>query len=716
MIQATEFFIPGFCGMGLHFQMDGFRLIYVGIAVLMWAVSGVFSLEYMAHYEKRRRYYVFFWATFLATVGVFLSADFYTTFIFFEIMSFTSYVWVVFDERTESKKAAETYLAVAVIGGMVMLMGLFILYDMLGILRFGEIKEAAEQMLLADVSGAGKRRLYVAAGLLLFGFGAKAGCFPLHIWLPKAHPQAPAPASALLSGILTKAGIFGIVVISCILFWNDQRWGMLIALLGLITMFIGAMLALFSINLKRTLACSSISQIGFILTGIGMSCLLQAAGEDRGLAVRGAFLHMINHSLFKLVLFLCAAAVYMNLHQLDLNEIRGFGKRKPLLMFCFLMGALGIGGMPLWSGYVSKTLLHESIVEYGKAAAEISKAGVWEAGAGFMDGRGFGILVSPGFWHGAEWVFLVSGGMTVAYMMKLFVALFVDSHPTRQKEFDAMGGNGLGKNFHGMKKKEDWKNWSGKESYMKLSSGLALTIAAVLLPLFGVMPHKIMDVLAQMGQGFFGYTGYSHEVHYFSFENLKGGLISISIGILLYGVVVRRWMMGAEAWEREVFQSGGVTQGGQRNKKASREKRYLDRWPEWLDLENLFYRPVLQTVVPGVCGAVCDFVDRYVVSVPTTVFLAVSSVICRGMDQMADGVVRAGRETTHSQIPRAEEKRKKPMFGGFFESGKKVVCQMADRILRNGRLVEESFSFGLMLFAFGLCLTLGYLLFVFLMR
>ena len=137
MIQATEFFIPGFCGMGLHFQMDGFRLIYVGIAVLMWAVSDVFSLEYMAHYEKRRRYYVFFWATFLATVGVFLSADFYTTFIFFEIMSFTSYVWVVFDERTESKKSAETYVAVAVIGGMVMLMGLFILYDMLGTLQIG---------------------------------------------------------------------------------------------------------------------------------------------------------------------------------------------------------------------------------------------------------------------------------------------------------------------------------------------------------------------------------------------------------------------------------------------------------------------------------------------------------------------------------------------------------------------------------------------------
>ena len=121
--------IPGLCGQGLYFAVDGFRLVYLVIAAFMWGVSGIFSLEYMAHYGKRKRYYLFFWVTFLATAGVFLSADFMTTFIFFEIMSFTSYVWVAFDEKEESLRAAETYLAVAVIGGMVMLMGLFLLYD-----------------------------------------------------------------------------------------------------------------------------------------------------------------------------------------------------------------------------------------------------------------------------------------------------------------------------------------------------------------------------------------------------------------------------------------------------------------------------------------------------------------------------------------------------------------------------------------------------------
>lgn len=686
MRPVANLMIPGICGLGMCFQIDGFRLVYLGIAVLMWTVSGVFSLEYMAHYDKKRRYYCFFLATFFATVGVFLSADFYTTFIFFEIMSFTSYVWVAFDERRESLRAAETYLAVAVVGGMVMLMGLFLLYDLTGTLRFDELKKA-----VSGISEASRMRLYGACGLLLFGFGAKAGCFPLHIWLPKAHPVAPAPASALLSGILTKAGVFGIIVISCQLLKGDSAWGTLTACLGLLTMFLGALLALFSVNLKRTLACSSVSQIGFILTGIGMSGLLEAAGESSSLAVRGAFLHMVNHSLFKLVLFLCAAVVFMNLHQLNLNDIRGFGRRKPLLMFCFLMGALGIGGVPFWSGYVSKTLLHESIVEYSACAGALSVSGGpavpkalrWTAR----------IAGTVGFWRGAEWIFLVSGGMTVAYMLKLFVALFVDRHPRRQEEFDRLSA-----------------------SYMKPAGKGVLAGTAVLLPLLGMTGHQTMDKLADLGQGFFGQTEKAHPVAYFSPENLKGGLISIGIGVLLYVLVVRKWMMGET--ENKDNRADG---------KSAHDRSYLDRWPVWLDLEELVYRPILQVALPAVGGTVCSFVDRYVIAAPLNVFLAVSAVVCRAMDQMADILIRTARRTTHSQIPTVfpvgsvgggDDLRDKSAGGA--QTGRKrqekvilALGRIKEQIRRNGRLVEESFSFGLMLFAIGLCLTLGYLLMVF---
>lgn len=679
MTEVMEWVLPGICGMGLHLRLDGFRLVYSLIAVLMWGVSGAFSRQYMAHYKKKSRYYLFFWATFAATVGVFLSADLYTTFIFFEIMSFTSYVWVAFDEKPESLRAAETYLAVAVLGGMVMLMGLFLLHDVLGTLDMEQIGIEAGRVLAgektlshgADIHVAGgfvsaRAQLYTAGFLMLFGFGAKAGCFPLHIWLPKAHPVAPAPASALLSGILTKAGVFGIIILSCTMFTGDGNWGLLISLLGLVTMFLGALLAVFSVNLKRTLACSSISQIGFIMTGIGMSCLLAWTGEGNLLAVRGAFLHMVNHSLIKLVLFLCAGAVFMNLHQLDLNEIRGFGRKKPALFFCFLMGALGIGGIPLWNGYVSKTLLHESIVEY----THLLEEGVAVGELAGVSGTLLPLLTAPGFWKAAEWVFLFTGGMTVAYMVKLTVALFVDKNPKRQEEFDRMSSG-----------------------YMTVLSRTVLVGAAVILPVLGMLPYNTMNRIADMGQDFFRGSGHVHEVHYFTFTNLKGGLISIAIGAVLYAVVIRGLLMEPE-------------EGGTR--------RYVDRWPAWLDLENL-------------------------ISTVMTVFFALFSVFCRALDYLTDSVVVLMRRTVCRQLPepknRPETDRLAHILGrmvdrwvklrdGLFgkeDTGRVRVSAVYHMIEREKRvkhmtdLVEQSFSFGLMLFCIGLCMTLGYLLFVFYM-
>lgn len=637
MTNFGELLIPGFCGFGLHLELNGFSLVYVLIAVLMWSVSGVFSLEYMAHYKKKSRYYLFFWLTFFATIGVFLSADLYTTFIFFEIMSFTSYVWVAFDEKKESLRAAETYLAVAVIGGMVMLMGLFLLYNYVGTLEIGKLHEAVAAF-------EDKEKLYVPALLMLFGFGAKAGCFPLHIWLPKAHPVAPAPASALLSGILTKTGIFGIIVISSRIFGGDWYWGFLIAGLGTITMFLGALLAVFSINLKKTLACSSVSQIGFILVGVGMYSLLSAAGENPALADRGAFLHMVNHSLFKLVLFLCAGAVYMNLHKLDLNEIRGFGRNKKVLKFCFLMGAIGIAGVPLWNGYVSKTLLHEGIVEYYVLLTE--EAAHFSGQTGLM-----AWIVNPALWKAVEWIFLLSGGMTAAYMTKLFVAVFVDKHPERQAEYDAM-----------------------ESTYMKKSSAAVLLIPACMMPVLGALPNLTMDRLADLGQGFFLAEGPAHAVHYFSLVNLKGSMISLAIGAFLYFVVIRGLLM--------------------------KDGRYVDRWPAWLDLENMIYRPVLQVLLPNVCGAICSFLDKYLLQTAVNGFLAVASVLCRALDSLTDAFILLARKTTHRQL-------KEPM-------AREHVQTRRERNFRQvGGLIEESFSFVLLLAVIGLCITMTYLLLVF---
>lgn len=558
--QGATLHIDKICGLGLNLSFGGFRVVYVGVALLMWSMTALFSREYFAHYRNRNRYYFFFLLTLGATLGVFMSGDLYTAFVFFEIMSFTSYTWVAHDEKPGAMKAAGTYLAVAVIGGLVMLMGIMMLYFKLGTVMINEICEAAIPVF---ESGEDTAYMFVAGICILFGFGAKAGMFPLHIWLPKAHPVAPAPASALLSGVLTKSGVYGVLILCFEIFSGNHSWGLLILVLGVITMFTGAVLAVFSIDLKRTLACSSMSQIGFILTGCAVSVLLshsphlselgQVAENDSiisfvvygsgetSLAAAGTVLYMVNHSIFKLVLFMCAGAVYMKLHKLDLNEIRGFGRGNKLLMVLFGVGALGIMGVPLFSGYISKTLIHEGIVEY---AHEL------EGGA-----------------HTAikavEYLFLLSGGMTIGYMLKLFIAIFVEKpvENTEQKTKD-----------HHMDLGKSWK--------ISPLSALALIIPAIIIIVCGVVPSIYIDNLSVYMSNITHAPEIEH-ISIFSLENLKGFAISLTIGLLVY-LFIRKALM----------------------KEQNGVRVYVNRWPGKLDLEELIYRPLLLKLLPAVFAGI----------------------------------------------------------------------------------------------------------------
>lgn len=613
--------IPEICGFGLHFIMDGFRAVYSLVAAFMWACVALLSREYFKHHGNVSRFYMFLLWTFGATLGVFLSADLMTTFIFFEIMSFTSYVWVAQEENRPSLKAAETYLAVAVIGGLVMLMGIFLLYYRIGTLNI-------EALIL---HGSNDPYMFAAGICMLVGFGAKAGAFPLHIWLPKAHPVAPAPASALLSGILTKTGIYGTLILSCRLFHNNATWGMLILSLGVVTMFGGALLAVFSIDLKRTLACSSMSQIGFIMIGIGMQDLLE---EENQLALQGTMLHMMNHSMIKLVLFMAAGVIYQNLHALDLNVIRGFGRKKNFLKIVFLIGALAIGGIPFFSGYISKTLLHESIVEYG-------------------GGTLFKVI---------EWIFLISGGMTVAYMTKLFVAIFVEKNKDAKLQ----------------------KTYDEQKNYLCKTSAFALGISAAALFIFGICPYKLMTQAAVFGESFLGAEYEEHHlVHFFSGENLKGAMISITIGALLYFFIIRKLLMVKGA--------------------------YVNRWPAKLDLEELLYRPILLGILPLFCG-----------------------IVCRVFDSMLDTIVVFLRKTFYRDTPLPYERPEGNALSAFIGGICNDYQDFANRTYRKNNptnkdyvhimavkntafkesntIIQRSLSFGLLLFCFGLAVVLIYII------
>ncbi len=535
--ERLSFAWDGFCGLGLHLCLDGFRAVYLCIAALMWVMTqGLFAPGYFAHhYRNRNRYYLFTLLTLGAASGVFLASDLYSAFIFFEITSLTSYAWVAHDESVGALRAAATYLAVAIIGGMVTLMGLFLLWHDAGTLEISALRGAAA----AIPQG---RRLLIAA-LIATGFAAKAGAFPLHIWLPKAHPVAPAPASALLSGMLTKTGLFGVLALSANLMRYDPAWGNAMLLLGVVTMFVGALLALFSVDLKRTLACSSMSQIGFVLVGIGASVLL---AEENGLAAHGALLHMVNHSLIKLVLFMAAGAVYMKLHKLNLNDIRGFGRKKPVLHFAFLMGALGISGVPLFNGYISKSLIHEGLLEYVALLKETG--GPWLP------------------YKLAELLFLATGGMTACYMAKLYIALFWEKNtPDVQAKYDQMGR-------------------------YPLPGQLALLLSALILPVLGLFPGFFMTGMGRLMQSFLASEGPEHAALYFSGENLIGAAKSLLVGAALYLLVVRPLLT-------------------RRNEKTG-SREYVNRWPARLDLEELLYRPLLTRWLPGLMGAVAWVMDH----------------------------------------------------------------------------------------------------------
>lgn len=516
---GETYFRFGQWGIGLSFSLNGFSLIYGFVSVFLWLMTTAFSREYLAHYGNKDRYYLFNSVTLSGVMGVFLSGDLLTTFLFFELMSFSSYPLIVHDEKEESKKAGLTYLSIAVVSGMILLMGLFLIENQLGTLDFASMREAVSGKELSPV-------LFAGGVLALIGFGAKAGMYPLHIWLPKAHAVAPAPASALLSGIMTKTGVFGIIVLCANLFYESSAFGILLLVFAVITMVLGAVLALFSVNLKRTLACSSMSQIGFILTGLAFAVLLKGEGT---LSASGAFLHMINHSFIKLVLFLCAGTVVMNLHALNLNEIRGFGRKKPFLMILFAIGALGIMGIPLFNGYASKTLIHEGILEFIEVNA-LSGGAYW----------GYKIV---------EYLFLFSGGLTIAYMSKLFVCLFVEKHPTRQAEFDGM---------------KHYLSWGNK---------IVFVLSAAMILLIGVVPERIGLPLVNSAGGFF-HVEKLEAFAFFSLNNLSGAAISLLIGVLVYVFVVRLLLQ-------------------------DRKKGYLDLWPRVLDLERYVYVPVLKGLFYG---------------------------------------------------------------------------------------------------------------------
>ncbi len=620
--------------LSMNFQQSGFQSVYAVVTAFMWFCAALLSPQYFKGHHNMGRYYFFFLVTLGATMGVFLSADLITTFIFFEIMSFASYMWVVHEQDKEAMAAGKTYLTIAVLGGMVLLMGLFLLYSITGTLVISELYDAV-------VVAGSSAKLYAAAFCMLFGFGAKAGLFPLHIWLPKAHPVAPAPASALLSGVLTKSGIFGMLIITANIMRDDEVWGYALLILGAITMVLGAVIAVFSTNLKRTLACSSLSQIGFITVGVSMICLL---GEENALAANGTVLYMLNHSIVKLALFLCAGAIYAGAHTLDINKLKGYGRNKPEILVPFLFGACSLAGIPGFAGYLSKTLVHEAIVEYANHGGAFITA--------------------------IEWLFLFSGGLTAAYMLKLFITIFVQK-PT-----------------------EDTPVAHGKTSVL---SAVSLALSSVMLLVVGVLPHALAEKISGIMLPFVNGHESHHEVEYFSFTNLKGVLVSLGIGIFVYAVVICKGLMKTE----------------------DGKKVHYNPLADKISLENNVYLPVSKALI-SVTGEICSFFDK-LPEIIINAGMVVLTVILRACSDITDIILFVLNKTVLKTAKEPSEPHDRKyayaigsIYGRLTKKGKEV---QAERFVRASETVSttttrlsKSFSFSLFMTCLGISIILLFLI------
>ena len=340
----------------LSFRVDAPGALYGATVAGLGALALAYSLGYVPRGVRRARYFAFLFACLACTLGVAYAADLFTFLIFYEAFSVLTYALVVHEQTPAALAAGAKYIAYVLVGGSLILAGVLQVYFLAGGLTF-----AAGGMLPADASAAS---LLPAFWCFVAGFGVKAALVPLHGWVPDAHPAAPAPFSALLSGVMVAAGAFGIARV----LFDVYGVGRIVELgvapwlgaIAAVTVLVGAVLAIGQDDLKRRLAYSTISQMGYLT--------LSFALLGAGVAV-GALVHLVHHAFLKGALFFCAGLWNHGIGARRVSELRGVAGRMPWTSAAFSLAALGMIGIPPLAGFVSKWWLGLGMLEVGSGWA-----------------------------------------------------------------------------------------------------------------------------------------------------------------------------------------------------------------------------------------------------------------------------------------------------------------------------------------------------------
>ena len=421
----------------LYFHVDTMGKLFAVVVNAVWVISGFYAFEYMKHEKEETRFFGFYLMVHGILHGLVFSGGMVTFYLFYELMTLLSVPLILHNRSKDAIKGGLKYLFYSLFGAYMVLFGLFFLnrfadsFTFLpgGTLNLGAVADNETLMLVVALS-------------MIVGFSVKAGMFPLHAWLPTAHPVAPAPASAVMSGIIVKMGVLGMIRVAYYLIGADfirGTWVQTVWMsLSFMTVFMGSMLAYREKVIKKRLAYSTVSQASYILFGLS---LLQPQ------AMTGALLHVVFHAVIKSCLFLSAGAIIYKTHKTNVDDLRGIGKEMPIAIWCYTFASAALIGIPPASGFISKWYL---------------ATGALNSGTGVFS------------WLGPV-VLLTSALLTAGYLLPITIKGFLP---------------GADYDYGSLQKKEP-----------NLTMLIPLLFFAILAVLLGIFPNPLNEYIAQIAAG-----------------------------------------------------------------------------------------------------------------------------------------------------------------------------------------------------------------------
>lgn len=344
----------------IAFAPDALGKFFAIVMSVVWVAVGFFSFEYMKHEDNKKRFFGVYIMVLGILMGLCFSGNLITYYAFYELMTLGSFAMVLHSQTREAIMAGLKYLFYSFAGAYMVLFGIYFVskysidsgmtFREGGILNMSLCKATGVIGFSGTCVGGGV--LSVAMLLMILGFSVKAGMFPMHGWLPTAHPVAPAPASGVLSAIIVKSGVLGIIRVIYYIFgvqlFSGSYVQKTVLILSLTTVFVGSMLAYKEKVLKKRMAYSTVSQVSYILFGVFMA---------NDTAFDGALIHVAAHAAIKSTLFLCAGAIIYLTGCTKVTQLKGIGKKMPVLLWCYTVASLGLIGIPPFGGFASKWYL-----------------------------------------------------------------------------------------------------------------------------------------------------------------------------------------------------------------------------------------------------------------------------------------------------------------------------------------------------------------------